>query len=81
MLSGVYNAQKLNIIKSDKESLALQPVASIIGIHTRRNMQISKRYPYETKHANQQTDRHTVRIMLSLHVLCANNALKVDDLV
>jgi hypothetical protein len=54
------------------QRLVLQPVPNVIDIH---------RLTSETKHANQQTDKHAVGIMLSLHVLCSSNALKLDDLL
>jgi hypothetical protein len=35
----------------------------------------------ETKHANQQSDRHTILIVHSLDMRCTNNALKLYDLL
>jgi hypothetical protein len=54
------------------QRLILQPIPNIIEIY---------RVASETKHANQQLDRHTILIMHSLHVRCANNTLKLYDLL
>ena len=53
------------------QRLILQPIPNI-EIH---------RVASGTKYANQQSDRHTVLIMHFLHVRCANNALKIYDLL
>jgi hypothetical protein len=53
------------------QRLILQPIPNIIEIH---------RVASETEHANQQSDGCTILIMHS-HVRCANNALKLYDLL